>query len=168
MNPSSEIYKISAGDYMRVLFPVYLRSRWYVFALVVLPFAVLSMVSLNFVYVCLMSLFLIVPMMLGYVYFYYALSEDCVSSIRKSRVSITKRGVLREYYDEEDKCIGGQETSWNDVLRVEIDGDKLLLFKKSGKFAFQVISSRAFANLSCFSAFVSEVERNIEANTGNA
>ena len=33
----SEVYKLSAGAYMRQLFPLYLKRRWWLFVLVALP-----------------------------------------------------------------------------------------------------------------------------------
>ena len=38
----SEVYKLSAGAYMRQLFPLYLKRRWWLFVLVALPFPVLA------------------------------------------------------------------------------------------------------------------------------
>ena len=61
----SEVYKLSAGVYMRQLFPLYLKRKWWLFVLVALPFPVLALWNLNFLYAALMVEFFVIPMMLG-------------------------------------------------------------------------------------------------------
>ena len=56
----SEVYKLSAGAYMRQLFPLYLKRRWWLFVLVALPFPVLALWSLNFLYAALMVEFFVI------------------------------------------------------------------------------------------------------------
>lgn len=101
----SEVYKLSAGAYMRQLFPLYLKRRWWLFVLVALPFPVLALWNLNFLYAAFMVELFVIPMMLGLAYFYYALSEECVSSIRRCRVRIGDGGIEREFVDGENAVI---------------------------------------------------------------
>lgn len=101
----SEVYKLSAGAYMRQLFPLYLKRRWWLFVLVALPFPVLALWNLNFLYAALMVEFFVIPMMLGLAYFYYALSEECVSSIRRCRVRIGEGGIEREFVDGKNAVV---------------------------------------------------------------
>lgn len=162
--PASSVYKLSAGAYMKALFPRYMRSRWYLFAVVVVPFVALSFVDINFVYVALMALFLIVPMMLGYVYFYYAFSDDCVSSIRKCRVDTTEEGLCRRYYDDSDEEVGEQLERWDSFASAELSGEALLLYRKKKKFVFQMIPESAFPNVSDFEEFVKVSMTRIEAH----
>lgn len=56
-NVITQAYKISASDYMKVLFPAYLSDKWYVFVLLLAPFVALTFVNVNFIYVALMVLF---------------------------------------------------------------------------------------------------------------
>ncbi|MCI6855891.1 MAG: hypothetical protein MR865_00440, partial [Bacteroidales bacterium] len=65
-------YQVPASTYMRQLFADWLADRWWTVVAVVLPFVALSFVDVRFVYVALMAGFIVVPMLLGFVYFYYA------------------------------------------------------------------------------------------------
>lgn len=139
-------YKLSAGAYMRELFPLYLARKWWLFAVVVLPFAGLSFVNVNFIYVALMSVFLVVPTMLGFAYLYYAFGEECVASVRKSRVRIAEKGVTRIYMDADDNVSGECIYGWHEFDRMEVSGSCLKLFFRGRPLAFQMIPAFAFAS----------------------
>ena len=96
----SEVYKLSAGAYMRQLFPLYLKRRWWLFVLVALPFPVLALWNLNFLYAALMVEFFVIPMMLGLAYFYYALSDTplpCKDWRWRNRTRVCRRGECRHF-----------------------------------------------------------------------
>ena len=124
----SEVYKLSAGAYMRQLFPLYLKRRWWLFVLVALPFPVLALWNLNFLYAALMVEFFVIPMMLGLAYFYYALSEECVSSIRRCRVRIGEGGIEREVVDGENAVISVKKTGWEAFCRCDVADAGIKLF----------------------------------------
>ena len=81
-------YQVPASAYMRQLFADWLADRWWTVVAVVLPFVALSFVDVRFVYVALMAGFIVVPMLLGFVYFYYAFRPVAVSAVRRQSVRI--------------------------------------------------------------------------------
>ena len=141
----SEVYKLSAGAYMRQLFPLYLKRRWWLFVLVALPFPVLALWNLNFLYAALMVEFFVIPMMLGLAYFYYALSEECVSSIRRCRVRIGEGGIEREFVDGENAVISVKKTGWEAFCRCDVADAGIKLFHAGKAMAFDFIPSSAFS-----------------------
>lgn len=141
----SEVYKLSAGAYMRQLFPLYLKRRWWLFVLVALPFPVLALWNLNFLYAALMVEFFVIPMMLGLAYFYYALSEECVSSIRRCHVRIGEGGIEREFVDGENAVVSVKKTGWEAFCRCDVADAGIKLFHAGKAMAFDFIPSGAFS-----------------------
>ena len=141
---SSDIFKNDASAYVRRLFRHYLSVRWYVPALIVLPFTGLSFVNVNFIYVALMALFIVAPMLLGFVYVYYAFSEECVMSIRRGRVEFDDTGIEWVFCDDDGKATGRSRYRWSDFNRCEIDGGCAELYPKGKGLRFLLVPLSAF------------------------
>ena len=45
-------------------------------------------------------------MLLGFVYYFYAFSEECIASIRKGRIWIDENIIKRIYLDDDGETIG--------------------------------------------------------------
>ncbi len=142
----SQIYKLSAGNYMRQLYPRYLKRWGWVYAIVVVALALLSVLNVNFLFVALMSVFIMLPMALGFAYFFYALGENCVESIRRGAVMITEECLLRQFVDEEDNPVGEKKYAWKAFQSVEIVESGILLFPGKSRLAFDYIPKTAFAD----------------------
>lgn len=143
-NVVTQAYKISASDYMKVLFPAYLSDKWYVFVLLLAPFVALTFVNVNFIYVALMVLFFIFPMMLSFVYFFYAFSEECVDSIRRCRVTLDDNGMRRTFLDDEDAPKAEKHYGWNEFGGFVADSRQLRLLAKGRKYRYQLVPFEAF------------------------
>ena len=142
----SEVYKLSAGAYMRQLFPLYLKRKWWLFVFVVLPFPVLALWNLNFLYAALMVEFFVIPMMLGLAYFYYAMSEECVSSIRRCCVRIGEYGIERVFVDGENAVVSVKKTGWKAFCRCDVSEAGIRLFHADKDVVFDFIPSSAFSD----------------------
>lgn len=140
------IYKLSSAAYMRQFFPFYLKRRWWVPVVVVAPFVFLSLWDTRFIYVALMSAFFIIPLLLGFAYFYYALSEECVSSIRKSRVVLDKDGFVRILYDDDNEVAGTSKKEWSEFWRCVVDESGVKLFSRKNTISFEFIPANVFPN----------------------
>lgn len=160
----SSIFKLPASAYMKVLFPLYLQRKWYIFAVLVLPFAALSFVNLNFLLVALMVVFLVVPMLLGYAYFYYALSEECISSIRRSFIEVSEFGITRHFVDEDDCSCGDMSFEWSLFDAFEIDVNGIYLHVRKKKLSFLLIPRAAFVQAGDWDRVVAMAEKNINSN----
>lgn len=130
MIAESGIFKISASAYAKRLFRKYLSEKWYLLLLIVLPFVALSFVNINFIYVALMAVFIVLPMLLGFVYVYYAFSEECVSSIRRCHIRIGNNGAEWIFHDDENKTTGCRQYKWKNFCRYEIDNGFIELYLK--------------------------------------
>lgn len=133
------IYKLSSSVYVRLLFERFISARWYVLAAVVLPFVALSFVDLRFLYVALMALFIVMPMILAFVYFYYAFSEECVFSIRRGTTSFGDKGIEREFFNDDDEPVGQQQYDWAAFSGGEFCEQGLVLFLKGKKLPFVLV-----------------------------
>ena len=129
---------------MRQLFPLYLRRWWWILAVVAFPPIVLSFFNLNFIYVALMLVFFALPTLLGTAYFYYALSDECLSSIRRGRVIVGEDGIVRQYMDDEDGIVSVKHIQWADYDSYYSDKAGLKLFLKNSRIAFVFVPSEAF------------------------
>lgn len=139
----TRITKLQADAYMREMFPRYMQKRWYWFVLPAVPFVGLSFADLRFLYVALMAICLVTPLLLGYVYFYYALGEECVASVRRGRVRFSEAGVAREFLDDDDRPIGLRFYGWDEFGGYSVSSKFLKLFLRRKSFLFQLVPIEA-------------------------
>ena len=141
----SEIYKLSAADYMRVLFPAYLSGRWFFFAIAVVPFIALSFWDVCFVYVALMVVFLLCPMLLALAYLRYAFSDECVACIRRCRVQVMEHSGLKFLYmDDDGNPCGTNFFSFEEFRLVETGPRYIVLAKDKCRFRFLLLPVAQF------------------------
>lgn len=144
MVAESGIFKTGASVYVKRLFSRYLSDKWYILVLIVLPFIALSFVNLNFIYVALMAVFIVLPMLLGFVYVYYSFSEECVSSVRRCRVRIEDDGLEWIFYDDGDEVAGSRYYRFADICRYQADGNYAELYLKSKGLRFLLLPLSEF------------------------
>ena len=140
----SNIYKLSAGNYMRQLYPRYLKRWGWVYAIVVVALVLLSVVNVNFLFVALMAVLIMLPMALGFAYFFYALGENCVSPIRRGAVAVTDESLVRRFVDDDDNLVGEKTYPWDAFQSAEIVESGILLVPGKSRLAFDYIPKSAF------------------------
>ena len=122
--------KISAGKYMRELCLMFLADNW---LWMVLPIALCGIlaffVDVRFVIVALMVLFIVLPMILALLYFYYGLSPEARWSIMEKDVLISNEGISLTFTDERMK----KHAIGKDDVRNIIEKDDVLLLMLRGK-----------------------------------
>ena len=122
--------KVSSGSYMRELCLMFLADNW---LWLVLPVAVCAMlaiwVDVRFAIVAMMVLFIVLPMVLALLYFYYGLSPEARWSIMDKTATIDDEGITLDFSDERMKkhAIG-----WDDV-RYIIEKDDVVLLMLGGR-----------------------------------
>ena len=115
---------------MRELCVMFLADNW---LWMVLPIAVCAVLAIwldvRFVIVAMMVLFIVLPMVLALLYFYYGLSPEARWSIMDKMATIDVEGITLDFSDERMKkhAIG-----WDDV-RYIIEKDDVVLLMLSGK-----------------------------------
>ena len=115
---------------MRQLCLMFLADNWLWMVLPIAICAILAFfVDVRFIIVAMMILFIVMPMVLALLYFYYGFSPEARWSIMEKKLTIGNEGITLTFTDERMKkhAIG-----WNDVLHI-IEKDNVLLFMLKGK-----------------------------------
>ncbi len=115
---------------MRQLCLMFLADNWLWMVLPIAICAILAFfVDVRFIIVAMMILFIVMPMVLALLYFYYGFSPEARWSIMEKTLTIGNEGITLTFTDERMKkhAIG-----WNDVLHI-IEKDNVLLFMLKGK-----------------------------------
>ena len=127
---SIECGHITAGSYMRELCLMFLADNW---LWLVLPVAVCAMlaiwVDVRFAIVAMMVLFIVLPMVLALLYFYYGLSQEARWSIMDKSVTIGDAGITLEFTDERMKT----HVIPRDNVRHIIEKDDVVMLMLDGK-----------------------------------
>ena len=96
--------RVSSGTYMRHLCAMFLADNWLWMVLPIAVCAVLAIwVDVRFIIVAMMVLFIVLPMVLALLYFYYGLSPEARWSIMEKAVTIDDDGMTLEFADERMK-----------------------------------------------------------------
>lgn len=109
---------------------MFLADNWLWMVLPIAICAILAFfVDVRFIIVAMMILFIVMPMVLALLYFYYGFSPEARWSIMEKKLTIGNEGITLTFTDERMKkhAIG-----WDDVLHI-IEKDNVLLFMLKGK-----------------------------------
>lgn len=121
---------VTSGSYMKQLCFMFLSDYWF---WMILPVAVCGMlayfIDVRFVIVALMVLFIVLPMVLSLLYFYYGLSPEARWSIMEKTADIDDKGITLNFTDERMKK---HVIPWDDVRSI-IEKDDVLLLMLRGK-----------------------------------
>ena len=127
---SIECGHVTAGSYMRELCLMFLADNW---LWLVLPVAVCAMlaiwVDVRFAIVAMMVLFIVLPMVLALLYFYYGLSQEARWSIMDKSLTIDDAGITLEFTDERMKT----HVIPRDNVRHIIEKDDVVMLMLDGK-----------------------------------
>lgn len=129
---------------MRRLFADWLADRWWTVAAVVLPFVCLSFVDLRFIYVALMAAFIVVPMLSGFVYFYYAFRPVAVSAVRRQAARIDDGGITIVYLNDEQP-VGEARYEWAAFDDCTVADGYIRLDFVDGTYNFLLVPEDSFA-----------------------
>ena len=122
--------QVTASKYMRELCLMFLADNWLWMVLpVALCGAVAIFVDVRFIIVALMVLFVVLPMILALLYFYYGFSPEARWSIMEKDAVIGNEGISLTFTDERMKkhAIG-----WDDV-RYFIEKEDVVMLMLRGK-----------------------------------
>lgn len=131
MNPrASNIFKISPTS---ILFFLLRRHASWALAAIGVPVAVFIIIAIaledvRYAILALMVVFLLAPMLMAILFFYYALAEDIVFNILPHTLEITKDGIgisLYEVVPEEEKKSESAEPEYRKILERLIKYDNL-------------------------------------------
>jgi len=123
---------VTAGTYMRHLCMMFLADNWLWMVAPVAVCAVLAVwIDVRFVIVALMVLFVVMPMLLALLYFYYGFSPEARWSIMEKSATVDGQSITLHFTDERMKT---HVIQWGDVRTIIEKDDALLLMLKSKRY----------------------------------
>ena len=123
---------VSSGTYMRHLCAMFLADNWLWMVAPVAVCALLAVwIDIRFVIVAMMVLFIVLPMVLALLFFYYGLSPEARWSIMEKSMKIDSTGMTLSFQDERMKT---HVISWDDVRDIIEKKDVLLLMLKGRRY----------------------------------
>ncbi|MBR5674571.1 MAG: YcxB family protein [Muribaculaceae bacterium] len=132
---------VTSGCYMRHLCSMFLADNW---LWMVLPVAVCGMLAIfidvRFIIVALMILFVILPMLLALLYFYYGLSPEARWSIMEKTATIDDSGITLVFADERMKK---HVIPWDDVRSIIEKDDALIIMLRGKRYTCLMLPASA-------------------------
>lgn len=123
---------VTAGTYMRHLCMMFLADNWLWMVAPVAVCAVLAVwIDVRFVIVALMVLFVVMPMLLALLYFYYGFSPEARWSIMEKSATVDGQSITLHFTDERMKT---HVIQWGDVRTIIEKDDALLLMLKGKRY----------------------------------
>ncbi len=122
---------VTSGCYIRHLCALFIADNWFWMALPVAVCAVLAFwIDVRFVIVALMVLFIVLPMVLALIYFYYGLSPEARWSVMEKSLVVDDATITLSFIDERMKK---HVIRWDDVHDIIEKDDALLLMLSGGR-----------------------------------
>ena len=149
----TQAFKISPKDYQKILFNRFINRWWLVFAMIIGGISLLSFFNINFIYVALMVIFIIIPMIVTYLYFYYGLLPESRSAILEKSAEFTDEGIVY-LYKQDDKPDRKELFKWECIKDVEVGKKWFLLVFKKNNYTFLCIPYSAFDSTEELSKFM--------------
>lgn len=126
-----ENVSIPPGMYMRQLCAMFVADNWLWLVLPVALCAVLSIwIDVRFIIVAMMVLFIVLPMVLALLYFYYGLSPEARWSVMDKDMVITRDGITLNFADNRMKT---HVIPRGDVRYIIDKDDVVMLMLKGGR-----------------------------------
>lgn len=123
---------VTAGTYMRHLCMMFLADNWLWMVAPVAVCAVLAVwIDVRFVIVALMVLFVVMPMLLALLYFYYGFSPEARWSIMEKSATVDGQSITLHFTDERMRT---HVIRWGDVRTIIEKDDALLLMLKGKRY----------------------------------
>ena len=123
--------RVSSGTYMRRLCRIFLADNWlWMVAPVAICIILAIWMDVRFVIVGLMVLFIVLPMVLALLYFYYGLSPEAQWSIMEKQVDLDNDGLTLTFSDERMKK---HVIPWDNVRYIIEKDDVWMLMLGGGR-----------------------------------
>ncbi len=146
MKIETQPFKTSSGTYISTIFKQWLSRYWWTIVLPELLCIILAFTyNIAFAFVALMLLFIVYPIILSFIYFYYALTPRAVSSIFEKKITITQEGIHINYIapDEKDdkiyKTPNDETISWDEIKSANYSGCHCTLRLTDNKYSYVII-----------------------------
>ncbi len=157
-------FKTSSGIYISAVFKQWLSRYWWAVVLPELLCVILAFThNIAFAFVALMLLFIIYPIILSFIYFYYALTPRAVSSLFNRKITITQQGLHISYIQPEEnndknyKIPADETILWNEIKSANYSGRYCTLHLRNSSYCYIIIPFNSItenANRRTFTEFL--------------
>ena len=148
-----EPFAISSAIYTKLVFRDYFARYWRLYALPLSILIILTFYNINFLYTILMLCFIVFPIALIMVYFWYLLTGEIRWSILEKEMAISDSGIMLTFEGFT------KELQWNEFSGFSTTGKYLLLKFKIRRFTYFVIPFDVFADKEQLRQFVKMLNR---------
>ena len=148
-----EPFAISSAIYTKLVFRGYFARYWWLYALPLSILIILTFYNINFLYTILMLCFIVFPMALIMVYFWYLLTGEIRWSILEKEMAISDSGIMLTFEGFT------KELRWDEFSGFSTTGKYLLLKFKVRRFTYFVIPFDVFADKEQLRQFVKMLNR---------
>lgn len=146
MKISTKPYKLSADSYFKTILSLWMRRWWWLVLLPVCAQLVMSLYNIAFLYTTFITIFLIYPPILMFVYYCYALSPVSRFSIMYKHLEIVADGVSVVFDKEEDDDVKVQPSKHygrDEISNVFHYNENILFQLSSGRYHIIVLPHSA-------------------------
>lgn len=148
-----EPFAISSAIYTKLVFRGYFARYWWLYALPLSILIILTFYNINFLYTILILCFIVYPMALIMVYFWYLLTGEIRWSILEKEMAISDSGIMLTFEGFT------KELQWDEFSGFSTTGKYLLLKLKVRRFTYFVIPFDVFADKEQLRQFVKMLNR---------
>ena len=129
---TTDVFSVTPGTYMRHLCAIFAADKWLWLAAPLAVCVVLAFgVDVRFAIVALMVLFVVLPMVLALLYFWYGFAPEARWSIMDKTASFNKEGIHLDFLDKRMKK---HTIAWGEVCDIIEKKDAVLLMLKGKRY----------------------------------
>ena len=137
----SQPFNITSSRYYRLLVKAYMSRLWWLYALtfiaIIVKGAILS--DVRFLFLLLIYAFIVVPMAFTFALINYGLHPV-------SRYSILLKRIEFHFVDDDGNVKSSAKVIWNEVARIKVTSEELLLQLTESGYRFIAIPYTAFSS----------------------
>ena len=147
-------FSITSSVYTKLVFRAYLMRYWWLYALPLAALIALTFYNINFIYTILMLCFIIYPMAMIMVYFWYLLTKEIRWSILEKEMTADASGIKLYFEDF------SQSLKWSEFSGYTTTSKYLLLNFGIRRFTYFVVPFDVFIDKEQLREFVALLNDN--------
>ncbi len=140
MKITTKPYKSKASDYVKEILSQWLGKWWLVIAVPIILQLAMSLHNVLFIFTAFMTIFLLYPPILLFVYYFYALSPNARDFITMKSLVIDDNGINICFIDEEDSSITTvKQIDWTEISSIKYTRNQLIFILKSNNYQLLIL-----------------------------
>lgn len=153
----TEIYKTGPAELASYIMKLWCRRNWWIMAILPVTCLVLAaVVDVKFLLIALMMVFVVLPPMMIFVYFYHALAPEARMTVLPHRAEMTDDGIrlIYEPLDEEVPPRPDDNIRWSQISGVKATSQFLAYHLTTGRYSIFLVPRSAFKTIKEYGAWV--------------